>query len=132
MTTIHDNHLTVPSAGCSHPVCLDCPEHTVTTRTRLQPFTDGASTVRFTYTNHPAPLVGQTVRATDADGTVFVGHVTSQFGGLWHAHLRLATPPQDIERWMPVDESERSALAHLRGWAHLGPVCPVCRIERGR
>jgi hypothetical protein len=33
-------------------------------------------------------------------------------------------------RWHAADESERTALAHLRGWVHFGPRCPICAESR--
>lgn len=28
--------------------------------------------------------------------------------------------------WLAITNSEKWALAHLRGWDHPGPVCPLC------
>jgi hypothetical protein len=30
-------------------------------------------------------------------------------------------------KWQPQDAREVTALAHLRGWVHFGPICPICR-----
>jgi hypothetical protein len=32
---------------------------------------------------------------------------------------------EDEGRWTLTTE-ERVAVAHLRGWAHFGPLCPIC------
>jgi hypothetical protein len=29
-------------------------------------------------------------------------------------------------KWEAVTPTEKWALAHLRGWTHPGPVCPLC------
>lgn len=32
----------------------------------------------------------------------------------------------DQSRYLPLSPAELVAVAHLRGWAHFGPMCPVC------
>jgi hypothetical protein len=64
------------------------------------------------------------------------------------AHLSVATQPLPVAearcgalvmdhgaepvdgKWHATDESERTALAHLRGWVHFGPRCPICQETR--
>ena len=29
-----------------------------------------------------------------------------------------------------ISREETAAIAHLRGWCHLGPTCPICTSER--
>lgn len=31
-----------------------------------------------------------------------------------------------VSQWEAISPTERIALAHLRGWTHHGPACPLC------
>lgn len=32
----------------------------------------------------------------------------------------------DSGRYTPVTVAEKAVIAHLRGWVHFGPLCPLC------
>lgn len=32
----------------------------------------------------------------------------------------------DQQHYLPLSPTELVAVAHLRGWAHFGPMCPIC------
>lgn len=38
-----------------------------------------------------------------------------------------ATPKTVDSRWFITDPVERTTIAHLRGWTHFGPQCPLCK-----
>jgi hypothetical protein len=42
------------------------------------------------------------------------------------AVTRFYEAQQQDEKWRATDASEMNALAHLRGWTHFGPACPIC------
>jgi hypothetical protein len=33
---------------------------------------------------------------------------------------------RDQSHYLPLSPTELVAVAHLRGWAHFGPMCPIC------
>lgn len=35
----------------------------------------------------------------------------------------------ETEKVAPLSRDEKVVIAHMRGWAHFGPLCRMCRIE---
>jgi hypothetical protein len=35
----------------------------------------------------------------------------------------------ETEKVAPLSRDEKVVIAHMRGWAHFGPLCRMCKIE---
>lgn len=126
-TTTHNHTLIVQQDGCHHDVCVECEPLALRTRNTID-----KPRVHFTYHHRPLPVVGQMLRLTDSRDVVHLGHVTSVLSETreWHAHVKPEQPEVVDPEWLATSREERAAVAHLRGWAHHGPTCPICMAGR--